>query len=75
MAADYRAGLIWAAVLNAAGGIRDSEGGEARTVLPQEAFPSLTEILGAVDKEPASDVQAFIAALKDRGARDERKRK
>lgn len=40
-AADYRAGVLAAATLNAQGGIQEHKGGPTRTATPYDFFPGL----------------------------------
>lgn len=71
---DYRAGVVWAAVINSQGGIKDDPDGEARSVSPEEAFPALAEIFGNGKREERDDSDALIRALRGRGAIDRRER-
>lgn len=65
--ADYRAGVVAAAVINSQGGWKEDESAQ-----PADFFPWLEETLGKAGS--GNDVEAFIAALKERGAVDRRKR-
>lgn len=67
---DYRAGVVWAAVINSQGGVKEDEDGEARAVSPEEAFPALAEVFEK--REERDDSDALIRALRGRGAVDRR---
>ena len=71
--ADFRAGTIAQAVVNANGGIPVEGQKEGRVARVTDFFPWLEDVLGE-NEEAGNDVGAFIRALKASGAVDRRGR-
>ena len=68
--ADFRAGKIAQAVVNASGGWPVDGQKEGKRAEVPDFFPWLAEVMGA--GEPADESGAFIAALRDQGLIEKR---